>query len=147
MTTNKNLLILEHSGYRMIAEGPIVKKYAPEKFEHTFTVFNMRVEDSKGNLITPIINEIEVVYFFEISAKVNFFQGFSIINHEIYFETHENNHEDYHFYKIISGVGEVCNTINFRKHLQEVQFLNANDPLVFSEYILNHYFKSKKEQK
>ena len=50
----------------MIAEGPIVKKYAPEKFEHTFTVFNMRVEDSKGNLITPIINEIEVVYVIEI---------------------------------------------------------------------------------
>ena len=79
--------------------------------------------------------------------KLISFKVFSIINHEIYFETHENNHEDYHFYKIISGVGEVCNTINFRKHLQEVQFLNANDPLVFSEYILNHYFKSKKEQK
>lgn len=147
MIENKTLIVLENSGFKMVAEGPIIKKYNAEKFEHTHTVFNMRVEDSKGNAITPIINEIEVVYFFEISAKVNFFQGFSIINHEIYFETHANNHKDYHFYKIISGIGEVCNTINLRKHLQEVQLLYANDPLIFSEYILNDYFKSKKMQK
>lgn len=101
MIENKTLIVLENSGFKMVAEGPIIKKYNAEKFEHTYTVFNMRVEDSKGNAITPIINEIEVVYSFDISAKVNFFQGFSIINGKLYFETHANNKNVYHYYEIV----------------------------------------------
>ena len=135
MTKLKQLIILEKSGYRIIAEGPLLDKYVPERYEHTYTLFNMRVEDTKGKIVTPIIKEIEVGYSFEISAAVCKFQGYAIIDNEIYFETHSRDKESYKFYKIISGINTLCSSDELKGHLKERKLNSIVDNQTFSNYI------------
>ena len=137
MTKLKQLIILEKSGYRIIAEGPLLDKYVPERYEHTYTLFNMRVEDTKGKIVTPIIKEIEVGYSFEISAAVCKFQGYAIIDNEIYFETHSRDKESYKFYKIISGINVFCNSEELKLHLEECKLNSIVDNYTFSNYIFD----------
>lgn len=102
------MIVFEKSGYKIIAEGPLLYKYHPERYEHTYTLFNMRVEDINGKIVTPIIKEIEVGYSFEISAGVRKFQGYAIIDNFIYFETYSRDKDSCKFYKIISGINVLC---------------------------------------
>lgn len=147
MTKLKQLIILEKSGYRIIAEGPLLYKYVPERYEHTYTLFNMRVEDTKGKIVTPIIKEIEVGYSFEISAAVCKFQGYAIIDNEIYFETHSRDKESYKFYKIISGINVLCNSDELKGHLEECKLNSIVDNYTFSNYIfdIKHVINNKED--
>jgi hypothetical protein len=137
MTKLKQLVILEKSGYKIIAEGPLLYKYVPECYEHTYTLFNMRVEDLKGNIVSPIINEIEVGYSFEISAAVCMFQGYAIIDNSIYFETHSRNKETYKYYKIISGINVHCSIGKLKEHIEECELITIVDNQTFSNYIFD----------
>ena len=135
MTKLTHLIILEKSGYKIIAEGPLLYKYVPECYEHTYTLFNMRVEDAKGNIITPIIKEMEVGYSFEISAAVCMFQGYAIIDNSIYFETHSRDKESHKYYKIISGINVLCSSEQLKLHLEECKLSSIVDNKSFSNYI------------
>jgi hypothetical protein len=137
MKKPEQLIILEKSGYKIIAEGPLLYKYLPERYEHTYTLFNMRVEDTNGNIVTPIIKEIEVGYTFEISAAVCMFQGYAIIDDAIYFEMHSRNKESYKFYKIISGINVQCSIEELKGHLEEYELNSIVDNKTFSNYIFD----------
>jgi len=137
MTTLKQLIILEKSGYKIIAEGPLLYKYVPECYEHTYTLFNMRVEDAKGNIITPIIKEIEVGYTFEISAAVCMFQGYAIIDDSIYFEMHSRDKESHRYYKIISGINVLCSSEELKLNLEECELSSIVNNQSFSNYIFD----------
>ena len=135
MTKPEKLIILEKSGFKIIAEGPLVYKYVPERYEHTYTLFNMRVEDSEGNIVTPILQEIEVGYSFEISAAVCMFQGYAIIDASIYFETHARDKESYRYNRIISGINVTCSREELKFHLEECELSSILDEQIFSNYI------------
>lgn len=135
MTKPEQLIILEKSGFKIIAEGPLVYKYVPERYEHTYTLFNMRVEDSEGKIATPILEEIEVGYSFEISAAVCLFQGYAIIDDSIYFETHARDKESYKYYRIISGINVTCSREGLKLHSEECELSSIVDEQMFSNYI------------
>ena len=135
MTKPKQLIILEKSRYKIIAEGPLLYKYLPERYEHTYTLFNMRVEDTNGNIVTPIIKEIEVGYTFEISAAVCMFQGYAIIDDAVYFEMHSRNEETYKFYKITSGINVLCSRDELKVHIEECKLSSIVNNQSFSNYI------------
>ena len=137
MTKPKQLIILEKSGYKIIAEGPLLYKYLPERYEHTYTLFNMRVEDTNGNIVTPIIKEIEVGYTFEISAAVCMFQGYAIIDDAVYFEMHSRNEETYKYYKIISGINVQCSIEELKLHIEECELSSIVNNQSFSNYIFD----------
>jgi hypothetical protein len=137
MTRPLQTIILEKSGYKIIADGPLIIKYVPERYEHTYTLFNMRVEDAKGNIITPIIEEIEVGFYFEISAAVCWFQGYAIIDGAVYFETHSRKEESYKFFKIKSGKNTKCNSDELKNHLDECKLNSIVNNQTFSNYIFD----------
>ncbi|GAA4074472.1 hypothetical protein GCM10022389_20040 [Flavobacterium cheonanense] len=135
MTKPKQLIILEKSGYKIIAEGPLLYKYLPERYEHTYTLFNMRVEDTNGNIVTPIIKDIEVGYILEISAAVCMFQGYTIVDNSIYFETHSRDKDSHKFYKITSGINVQCSSDELKLHIEECKLSSIVDNQSFSNYI------------
>ena len=132
-------IILEKSGYKIIAEAPLLYKYDPEQFESTYKLFNMRVEDSKGNIITPIIEEAEIYYAFEVSSKLRTYSGFAIIDGAVYYETRTSHFEDsFTFYKIVSGVNTICEDIQqLNIHLKECKIDTFVDNQLISNYILD----------
>jgi hypothetical protein len=131
-------IVLQKSNLRIIADGPMYELY-PDRFTETFNLLNVRVEDLNGNILSPIIEELEVLYHFEVGSAATLFKGFVIIDGVFYYEKNLTNTNRIDLYTIKPAANIKCTEQELEKYLEPCKLTKFDDKKAFSSYVFEIY--------
>ena len=136
-------IVIEAGDLYLVADGPLLRRYSPDDYD-IYIIRNLRVQDKKGNVLTPVIEEIEISHDVHVMTfwTTSWKSGYSIIENKIYYEDMDKFYASDSNHKYL-GFNSVKNTSNVKCNLDDLsQYLEPCPSFEFVNKVMFHNFTS-----